>query len=171
MKIRATVVGAAFFFSCLFGATLAAEEVAVMVSEGMMVKIDYTLTVDGEIVDESPEGQPLQYIHGSGQIIPGLEKELEGLKVGDSKSVTVTPEEGYGPVNPEAFIEVLKQELADDLDVEVGTTLSGVDPEGRLFRARVEAIDGENITLDMNHPLAGKTLNFEVAVVEITPSP
>ncbi|MBI4354362.1 MAG: peptidylprolyl isomerase [Candidatus Omnitrophica bacterium] len=132
--------------------------------------MDYTLTVDGEVVDQSPEGKPFQYIHGKGQIIPGLERQLTGLRVGDSGEITVTPEEGYGPVDPAAVVEIPKEQLPKTVTPEVGMALSGVDPEGRPFRARVKTIHDTTVTLDLNHPLAGKTLLFKIKVITITPS-
>ena len=140
---------------------------AATVQEGSIVQMDYTLTVDGEIVDSSDGREPLSYTQGQGQIIPGLEKRMVGLKVGEEKQVTVGPEEGYGTVNPEAFIEIPKDRLAPDVKPEVGMVLRGNDKNGQPFRATISKIESESVTLDLNHPLAGKTLNFQVKVVEI----
>lgn len=139
------------------------------VSENMVVQMEYTLTADGETVDQSPEGQPFRYTHGQGQIIPGLERQLAGLHVGDAKEVTVSPEEGYGPVDPNAVVEIPREQLPPTVTPEAGMTLSGVDPEGHPFRARIKEMHDTTVTLDLNHPLAGKTLLFKVKIVSIAP--
>lgn len=141
------------------------------VADLMTVKFDYTLTVDGKVVDSSQGHTPLQYVHGKGQIIPGLERELAGLHVGDSKEVDVKPEDGYGQVDPAAFIDVPKTKLPQGQTPEVGMVLSGRDPNGRPFQAKISEIKADAVTLDMNHPLAGKTLHFKVKVIEISPAP
>ena len=148
----------------------AAEEaqVAQTVQDGMTVQIDYTLTVDGEVVDSSVGRGPLRYVHGQGQIIPGLERQLTGLGVGDAGRVTVSPEEGYGSVDPEAFVEVSKEQLPPDMTPEVGQMLQGTDRNGRPFRAKIHEVGEDAVILDLNHPLAGKTLLFDVKVVEVS---
>lgn len=138
------------------------------IQEGSIVQINYTLTVDGEVVDSSEDREPLSYTQGQDQIIPGLEKELIGLNVGDEKSVIVGPEEGYGTVDPKAFIEVPKDRLSPDVAPAIGMVLRGNDKDGQPFRATLSKIDDDSVTLDLNHPLAGKILNFQVKVVDIT---
>jgi FKBP-type peptidyl-prolyl cis-trans isomerase SlyD len=154
------------------GTPPANEEVpmAPTVQEGTTVEIDYTLTVDGAVVDSSKGRAPLSYVHGQGQLIPGLEKQLIGLKAGDARSLTVSPEEGYGPVDPEAFVEVSREQLPPDLTPEVGLPLRGTGPDGRPFRATVYKVGSESVTLDLNHPLAGKTLSFDITVVTVSPA-
>ena len=142
-----------------------------VISENMVVQMEYTLTTDGRAVDASPEGQPFRYTHGQGQIIPGLERQLTGLHVGDAREITVSPEEGYGPVDPEAVVELPREQLPPTITPEAGMMLSGVDPEGRPFRARIKEIRNTTVTLDLNHPLAGKTLLFKVKIVGIAPAP
>lgn len=138
-----------------------------VVEEGSQVGIEYTLTLeDGTQVDSNVGGDALRFEQGSGQIIPGLDKELLGMAVGDSKQVTVEPEEGYGPVNPEAYAEVPVSELPEGAR-EVGTPLATRDEQGRTRRLTVHKIEGETATLDFNHPLAGKTLVFDVKVLEV----
>lgn len=146
-------------------------QMAPSIEDGMSVKIDYTLTVDGAVVDSSEGRGPLSYKPGQGEIIPGLEKQLAGLHVGDTKDVTVQPDEGYGALDPKAFVEVAKDQLPAGLTPEVGTFLRGMSPDGRSFRARIHQIGQDTVTLDLNHPLAGKTLHFNVKVVEIAPVP
>ena len=142
---------------------------ALTIAENMVVQMDYALTADGETVDQSPEGQPFRYTHGQGQIIPGLERQLAGLHVGDAREVTVSPEEGYGPVDPNAVVEIPREQLPPTVTPEAGMMLSGVDPEGRPFRARIKEMHDTTVTLDLNHPLAGKTLLFKVKIVSIAP--
>lgn len=137
------------------------------ISEGSTVSIEYTLRLeDKEVVDSNVGSEPLTYVHGSHQIIPGLERALEGMKIGDSKKVTVNPEEGYGPVIQDAFVEVKKEQIPQDA-LKVDTQLQGRDANGRDFTARVAEIKDTTVVLDFNHPLAGRTLFFDVKVLEI----
>lgn len=137
-----------------------------MIEDGNQVKFHYTLTVDGTVVDSSDGGEPLSYTHGERQIIPGLEEELAGLGEGDEKSVTVAPDRGYGVHNPEAVVEVPRESFQDLDGLAVGSMVQG-QMNGRDFQARVLEIGDERVRLDLNHPLAGKTLQFEVQIVEV----
>ena len=139
-------------------------------AENMTVQMEYSVRADGQVVDANPEGEPFQYVHGRGQIIPGLERQLAGLRVGDARDITVTPEEGYGPIDPEAVVQIPREQLPPAITPEEGTVLSGVDPEGRPFRARIKAIQDTPVTLDLNRPLAGKTLLFKVKILTVTPA-
>ena len=141
------------------------------VQDHMTVGLEYTLTVDGAVVDTTKERGPFHYIHGQGQMIPGLERELTGLHVGDSKEVAVSPADGYGEVDPAAFVEVPKAQLPKDMTPTVGMILRGVNPDGKNFRAKINEIKDTSVVLDLNHPLAGKTLNFQVKVTDIAPAP
>jgi FKBP-type peptidyl-prolyl cis-trans isomerase SlyD len=137
------------------------------VSTGKRVAVEYTLKLDDQSVFESNVGKiPLTYTHGEGKMVPGLEKALEGMTVGDSKHVVVAPTEGYGPVNPEALHEVEKQRLPDEA-LHVGAQLAGTLPDGRTVYPRVAAVKPETVVLDFNHPLAGKTLHFDVKIIAI----
>jgi FKBP-type peptidyl-prolyl cis-trans isomerase SlyD len=141
------------------------------VADGKAVSIEYTLRLeDKSVVDTNVGKEPFTYVQGSRQIIPGLEKALAGMKVGESKKVTVKPEEGYGEVNKEAFQEV-KKELVPQEDLKVGAELQGRDSVGRVIRARVSEIKDDTVVLDLNHPLAGKTLYFDVKVLDIKDAP
>jgi FKBP-type peptidyl-prolyl cis-trans isomerase SlyD len=111
----------------------------------------------------------MHYVHGQGQIIPGLEKELAGMAVGGEKKVTVKPEEGYGPVDPRAFEEVPKDKLPADA-LKVGTMLVARGPQGERM-VRVHEVKEKTVIMDFNHPLAGKTLFFDIKVTEIKPPP
>jgi FKBP-type peptidyl-prolyl cis-trans isomerase SlyD len=139
------------------------------VEDGRVVTLAYTLKVDGKVVDtsEGPDGEPIQFIQGSGQIIPGLEKALYGLSVGDHKEVEVPPEEGYGERDPEAHTEMDRSEFPKNVPLKPGVELQLTDEGGQVFEARIESVEGETVHLDFNHPLAGKTLNFAVQVVAL----
>lgn len=138
-----------------------------MIQKGSKVSIHYTLTVDEQVVDTSSGGEPLQYTQGSSEIIPGLESALEGLAAGAKKSVTLAPEEGYGAHNPQAVQKVPRSAFKEADKITVGDVVSG-QAEGRTFQARVIEMTPEEITLDFNHPLAGKTLSFAVEIVSIS---
>ena len=135
------------------------------VANGMVVTIEYKLTVDGEMIDSSEGDAPLEYLHGHANIIYGLEKELTGMKVGETKNVEVSPEEGYGEIDPEAVLEVERSEFPEDVPLEVGIELEITDDEGDMMFATIIEVDEENVQLDTNHPLAGQTLFFEVGIV------
>lgn len=137
-----------------------------MIKDKSTVKFHYTLTVDGEKVDSSRGREPLTYVHGEGQIVPGLERELEGLTPGDSKTVEVAPDDGYGPHRAEGMHEVPKEAFSDASELKPGDRVSG-QAQGQAFEARVTAVGEDTISLDLNHPLAGKTLEFEVEIVEV----
>jgi FKBP-type peptidyl-prolyl cis-trans isomerase 2 len=139
------------------------------IETGSTVQLHYKLTVDGEVVDSSQDAQPLSYVHGQGQLIPGLEKHLAGMKAGQAGDFTVSAEEGYGTVDPQAFIEVPRTQLPQDVTPEIGMMLRGTAQDGRPFRARVHQISPESVILDLNHPLAGKILNFHISVVSVAP--
>ena len=141
------------------------------IQNGMAVQLNYTLTVDGAVMDSTEGQSPLKYIHGQGQLIPGLERQLTGLKAGDTGQFTITPEEGYGSINSEAFLKVPREKLPADMTPEVGMMVEGRNPDGQPLRARIHAVDDKMVTLDFNHPLAGKTLQFTVTVVSISPGP
>lgn len=137
-----------------------------LIEPGSAVKINYTLTVSGEVVDSSAEGGPLSYVQGSGEIVPGLERALTGLGVGAKKKVVVSPADGYGEADPEAFKKVPKQTFDDLEGLAVGSMVAG-QAGGREFKAVVAEVGESEVTLNLNHPLAGKTLEFEIEVVEV----
>lgn len=138
------------------------------ISKGVRVQMHYTLTVDGKTVDSSQRNKPLSFIHGEHKIIAGLEKRLAGLKAGDSKKVTIPPEDAYGPRREEGIQTVPSSTFSDPNTLKVGGLVQG-SIEGNPFRARVLQIEKNTITLDLNHPLAGKTLEFEVEIVSVEP--
>ena len=139
----------------------------VVVADGKTVSFDYTLTVDGAVVDNSQGKKPLQYVQGQKKIILGLEKQLAGLKIGDQKKIVVSPEEAYGKVDPKAVQEVDRALIPKDTPLTVGTILEATDPSGHAFPAKITEIKDKTVMLDLNHPLAGKELTFDVKIVDI----
>jgi FKBP-type peptidyl-prolyl cis-trans isomerase SlyD len=144
-----------------------AQDKALTVAMGTQVSIEYTLKLDDQSVFDTNVGaEPLVYQQGARQIVPGLEKALEGMKVGESKKVTIEPAEGYGAVHQEAFMEIEKEKLPEEAR-QVGAQVQGRTGDGRMLRARVTEIKDATAILDFNHPLAGKTLHFDVKIVHI----
>ena len=137
------------------------------IHQGSVVSFDYTLSdQDGKVLETSQGKQPMTYTHGKGEIIPGLEKELSGMKAGEEKKVQVKPEDGYGPINPQAFQEVPKEKLPPEA-LKVGTVLMAQGPQGQGIPVRVHEIKDTTVIMDFNHPMAGKTLSFDVKITEI----
>jgi len=158
------IVAALLLSTRLIGET---AETEAQIREGSQVALEYTLSDEAGTVIESNKGkQPMSYIHGKRQIIPGLEKELSGMKVGEEKKIQVKPEDGYGPVNPDAFQEVPKDKLPPEA-LKVGTMLMAQGPQGQGIPVRVHEIKDTTVIMDFNHPMAGKTLSFDVKISEI----
>lgn len=138
------------------------------VSDGMVVCLDYTLRLDSdEVVDSSENREPIEFVQGQGQIVPGLEKELYGLEVGQEETVVVEPAEGYGERNPEANQVVPRDAFQEGVDLEVGMPIQVSDGSGRTATAFVARVGDDSVKLDFNHPLAGETLHFAVEVVDV----
>lgn len=137
------------------------------VENGKKVTFHYTLTVDKKVVQTSEGEQPMSYTHGSGQIIRGLASEIEGMNEGEEKQVTVSAQDAYGEVNPEAFKEFPKSSLPEGLVPQKDLMLQLSSPDGQKIPARISEIKEESIVLDLNHPLAGKDLRFDIKVVSI----
>src|SRR5258705_11586846 len=155
----------------VLGATAEKAKDERVVKDGMMVSLDYTLkSPDGKLIETSKGREPLKYIHGQKMMIPGLEKELTGMKVGAEKHVTVKPEDAYGKVNPKAVQEVPKEKVPPDA-LKVGAVLAARNPEGIVVPMTVREIKEKTVVMDLNHPMAGKTLVFDVKVVDIQPPP
>lgn len=137
------------------------------VADDVVVSIDYTLTVDGEVVDTTEGDEPLQFLQGHQNIIPGLERELTGMKIGDSKQVVVPPTEAYGEIDPENIIEVPRTEFPPEIPLEPGTELEVKNADGEVLSATIAEITSDTVKLDFNHPLAGKQLTFDVKIVDL----
>ncbi|MBD8492426.1 FKBP-type peptidyl-prolyl cis-trans isomerase [Pseudomonas syringae] len=132
------------------------------------VSIDYTLTNDaGEVIDSSSGGAPLVYLHGAGNIIPGLEKALEGKDIGDELNVSIEPEDAYGEYSAE-LVSTLSRSMFEGVDeLEVGMQFHASGPDGSMQIVTIRDLDGDDVTIDGNHPLAGQRLTFQVKVVDI----
>ncbi len=135
-----------------------------MIVKGSKVAIHYTLTVDGSVVDSSRSREPLSYVQGEGQLVPGVEAGLAGA--GDKRRLSVPPAEGYGESRAELILKAPKQAVAHLEGLAVGAVVRGEGPQGE-FRAFVREIGETEVTLDLNHPLAGKTLEFDIEVVSV----
>lgn len=145
------------------------------IENGSSVQIEYTLKDDaGTVLDSNKGRNPLAYTQGEHRIIPGLEKALNGMKAGDEKQVTVKPEDGYGEADPQAVTEVPKESIPSTALV-VGTKLVARNQTGEARMVVVKEVREQTVVLDLNHPLAGKTLHFDVKILGVeapkTPPP
>jgi len=164
------VLGGAVLSFSFFAAAAAAQSTKndnKVVKDGSEVSLQYTLSgEDGKLIESNKGKEPLKYTHGQKQIIPGLEKGLAGMKVGDEKRVKVKPEDAYGPVSKEAFQEFPKEKIPPE-GLKVGAVLTARGPQGQALPVRVHQIKEKTVVLDLNHPMAGKTLVFDVKVLDI----
>ena len=138
------------------------------ISQNTVASIDYKLTdTDGQVLDSSEGREPLTYLHGAGNLIPGLESALEGNAPGDTVSVTIDPSEGYGERDENLIQQVPKAAFEGVDQVEPGMRFQATDEQGQGRIVTVTGVEDEQVTVDANHPLAGQSLNFEVNVVEV----
>ena len=138
------------------------------ITENSAVSFHYTLTDEqGQEIDSSAGQDPLAYLHGAGNIIPGLEKALEGKSVGDQLNVKVSAEEGYGPVQHELIQDVPRSSFQGVESIEVGMQFEAQTGQGGSVPVTVTAVTDETVTVDGNHPLAGKNLNFDVTIADV----
>ncbi len=137
------------------------------IAERTVASFNYTLTNDaGEVIDSSAGRSPLAYLHGAGNIVPGLEKEMLGHSAGDVFNVKVSPEEGYGMPNP-MMIQVVPKAAFQGVDeLEVGMEFQAQTPQGPMSVV-IAKIEGDEVTVDGNHPLAGQTLHFAIEVTDV----
>lgn len=134
------------------------------ISKDKVVSIDYTLKDDkGAVIDTSANSGPLEYLHGNGRLITGMEKALEGKQPGDEFQITISPEEGYGVFNPDLIIKVPREQFDTDITIEPGMCFQASD--GSIVT--VKEVTDKEVTIDANHELAGKTLFFDVKVVSV----
>lgn len=165
---------AALFFLTHFASNRGSRDIQALtltqgqvVQEGSLVSIEYTLTDErGEVLESSVGKPPMTYVHGVGQIVPGLERELTGLKIGARKKIRVEPQDGYGPVDAKAFHEVPRDKIPPEAQ-KPGAMLMTKDTQGQSVTMRVHEVKENTIVVDFNHPLAGKILNFDVTVTDI----
>jgi FKBP-type peptidyl-prolyl cis-trans isomerase SlyD len=162
-----TVLSSLAMLAIAISACWAQDEEVVVIEEGKSVSIEYTLKLDdGTTVDSNVGEEPMVYKAGGSEILPALESALHGLAVGDTKEVTLTAEQGYGPIQPEGYQEVELDMVPEDAR-EVGTMLMATAPDGQQQPIRVHEVKDTTIVLDFNHPLAGQALNFDVKILDI----
>jgi len=140
------------------------------VQDNLVVTLDYTLIVDEEIMESTADGEPIEFIQGIGQIIPGLESALYGMKVDEKKTVVIEPADAYGDYDPESLDIAKKEEFSEEIPLDVGTFLDLRDDENNILSAQIIEEDEDTVTLDFNHPLAGKTLTFEITLSALRPA-
>jgi FKBP-type peptidyl-prolyl cis-trans isomerase SlyD len=143
-----------------------AEEKTLTVDENVVVTLDYHLEVEGEEIDAGP----IRFLYGHKNIIPGLESQIKGMKVGDEKEVHVKPEDGYGHYDPELEIDVPSSSFPEDFEIELGRPMRMQDGQGHVFTGVAVAITDDTIKMNLNHPLAGKDLVFKTRVDELRPA-
>ena len=132
------------------------------------VKVHYTGTLtDGSVFDSSREAEPLEFTIGGGQLIKGFDEAIPGMAIGDTKTVTILSEEAYGSLNEEMIFQVERAQFAADMTPEVGQQFQIDTPDEQQMVVTITEIDGDQITLDANHPLAGQDLTFELELMEI----
>lgn len=140
-----------------------AEKEITTITKDVVVTLDYTLEVNGKTIDSGP----IQFIQGHGNIISGLENEIEGMTLGDEKAVSVSAENAYGVYDPDLEIKVPLSNFPDDFEIKLGHPMRIQDEAGRIFTGVAIAISDEMVTLNLNHPLAGKDLLFSVKVLDL----
>jgi len=143
-----------------------------IVADNMVVTMEYTLRVDGEIIEKASPENAVQFIQGVGQLIPGLERELDGMHIGESKSVQVAPQDGYGEYDEEndAFAEIPADQFPEGIPLVPGIEVILHDEDGEEQEAYIAAVNEDIVLLSLNHPLAGKELDFTVKVIDLRPA-
>lgn len=138
------------------------------VDDSTAVSIEYTMSFEnGETIDSNKGAEPLSFVQGSHQIFEGLENALYGMVAGESKKIALQPEETYGPVNPDAIVKAPIGDLPADTR-EVGAFVQTSTPQGQTLKGQVTAVSADEATIDFNHPLAGKTLNFNITIISVS---
>lgn len=164
---NAPVAALAVLSIVIFGAPLQAQEDAPVIQDGSTVSIEYTLKLDdGSTADTNAGSEPLIYVQGEQQILPALEAKLLGMKAEETREITLTPEEGYGPVHEEA-LQTVPLDIIPEEARNVGARLVGQGPQGQPLHAVVKEINEDTAVVDLNHPLAGENLHFSIKVVSI----
>ena len=153
----------------VFGVAIQNLEAA-SAKKGDMVTLEYMgMLSDGTVFDASSKhDKPLQFEVGGGRVIPGFDKAVTGMDLGEEKKFTIAPADAYGEANPKLIKKVSRKEIPQDRKPEVGMSLVMGTPEGRQVQALITEVTSEYIILDLNHPLAGKTLTFQIKVIKIS---
>lgn len=137
------------------------------IQSGDTIAVDYTGKLEnGEVFDSSQGREPLTFTVGAGMLIKGFDQAVMGMKKGESKTVTIAPEEGYGPRNDDAFVDIPRAHIPEDLPLEEGLEVQLQDPNGQPVPARVAEISEASVKMDVNHFLAGKTLVFDITIAD-----
>ena len=138
------------------------------IEKDKVVAFHYTLKLDsGEIADSSDGREPLNFLVGSGQIIPGLEKEMIGMSIGDNKVVNVKPEDAYGVKDPNLKQTVSRTQLPDSIKPVIGERLQGQSEDGHVVHGQIVGVDDDYVEIDFNHPLADEALTFDIKIVDV----
>jgi len=161
------VAGLSIFPALSEGAEKVKKEAAVVVVSGKSVKVHYTLKVGGKVLETSIGRNPLQFTAGSRQVIPGFEKAIMGMKAGEKKSFKVNPEQGYGLEDPKAIKSVPKSQIPPDVKPKAGMILDTKGKQGQRVPVKVVEVKKDVVIINFNHPLAGKTLSYDVEVIEV----
>jgi len=143
------------------------ENILNKVEDDAVVSLNYTVMVNGEVVDTSDEHGPIQFIQGHGQVIKGLERELYGMEPGEDKTFVVAAADGYGEVDPDAYTDIPRTEFPDSIPMKEGITLILRGKDGEEIDAYIAKVSDESVRLNFNHPLAGKDLQFSVKIVSL----
>lgn len=145
------------------------EEIMAQAQQGNTVKVHYTGKLDdGSVFDSSANRDPIEFTIGEGRVIPGFENGIVGMNTGESKTISIPADQAYGPHREDMVVAVDKKHLPPDLEAEVGDQLQMRQSDGQPVVVTVADINDESITLDANHPLAGKDLTFDVELVEVS---
>ena len=138
-----------------------------VITDDVVVSMEYILLVDGTIIDETEEGESLNFIQGSGAIIPGLEQALYGLAVGEGKSVRVATQDAYGEYDFEQIDDIPMSEFPEEIPLEPDVELEMTDNEGDILYGRIVSVGKSRVKVDFNHPLAGKDLEFDITILAL----
>jgi len=137
------------------------------IQPGSHVSLQYKLSVDGSLIEDSKKSRPLKYIHGKGKLLRGFIKRLEGLRAGDERNFELPPEEAHGPISASRIQEVIRSDLPIGTEPEVGMTLNLKIHTGKFVPFKVTKVNENSIMLDENHPMAGKTLAIQVQILTV----
>ncbi|MDP3921211.1 MAG: peptidylprolyl isomerase [Candidatus Omnitrophota bacterium] len=138
-----------------------------MIEDGKKVKMHFTMTADDQVLESTFENEPFEFTFGKDPIVPGLAEQVLGLKVGERKTFDLAPPEGFGEHDPKGVLDVPRANFPES-DIEAGMSFSTQNEAGQPLRGMVKKVEGETVTIDFNHPLAGKTIHFDVEIVEVT---
>jgi len=136
------------------------------IEDGAKVTLHYKITIDGQLVDDTHDREPLMIQFGETPIIPGIANGIKGLKAGDKKTITIAPEDAFGPVNPQALVEVPKERLKRE-DLQPGMMFTVPSETGEPMHAMVKEIREETVIMDFNHPFAGQVLTVDVEILDV----